>query len=480
MIPKVISFVDVETTGGSPTADRIIDIGILRVVDGKLEETYETLIDPQSYLPPEITRLTGISSFELEGAPTFRQEKDRIDELLKDSVVIAHNARFDTGFLKAEYARTGERFSFKHLCSAKLSRLLFPRFRHHNLDSIIERFELECEPRHRAFPDAKVLWDFFQKLLAGHDRSLLEQAVAKLLRGPALPKGIHEKHIDNLPEKPGVYIFYGEKGTPLYVGKSVNIHTRVLSHFYSDFKSTKEFSMSQQVVDIEPRETAGELEALLLEKRLVLEMQPLYNRQLRDNDKLLVALATQNPKGYDTIKLVQSSEIDFGNIPNILVTFLTMGKAKRTLTNLAKDHCLCQKLLGLERTKGECFGTQIETCKGACGGREQALIYNLRFQEAFAKTKVKQWPFAGPIMISEGSKGHVVYQWCYLGLAEGENDISNLMPEPQFNYDTYKILSNYLLRPDKKLRIKNIQLEFEGKANAFSSPWEDVSQLPSS
>ena len=118
ILPKNFSFVDIETTGGSFKKDRIIDIGILRVVNNRLVKTYNSLIDPEYYLPPEITRLTGITQKELEGAPTFTQIKDNILELLEGNIFVAHNADFDYRFLKTEFKRS---FSTKALN-------LFPSF----------------------------------------------------------------------------------------------------------------------------------------------------------------------------------------------------------------------------------------------------------------------------------------------------------------------------------------------------------------
>jgi DNA polymerase III subunit epsilon len=156
-LPKNLTFVDIETTGGSVTFDRIIEIGILQVRDNKLEKTFETFLNPDRSLPSEIQTLTGISPADLEKAPSFFDIKDELMGYFEDTVFVAHNARFDYGFLKQEFLRFGDKFSQKQLCTVKLSRLLYPEHRHHNLDSIIERFQFEIKNRHRAFSDAKIL-----------------------------------------------------------------------------------------------------------------------------------------------------------------------------------------------------------------------------------------------------------------------------------------------------------------------------------
>src|SRR3989344_686890 len=164
MLPEKIAFVDIETTGTSLASDRIIEIGIVRVENNTVTKTFQTLINPQTYLSPFITNMTGIQEHMLDNAPTFSQVKDDIKQLLQDCVFVAHNVRFDYGFLKHEFKRLGHTFTQKHFCTVKLSQILFPRARHHNLDSIIKRHSISCENRHRAFDDAQVLWDFFQLL----------------------------------------------------------------------------------------------------------------------------------------------------------------------------------------------------------------------------------------------------------------------------------------------------------------------------
>src|SRR5260221_8389218 len=145
MLPSKIAFVDTETTGLSVTRDRIIEIGILRVENGKIVKKYQTLLDPGFIFPDVITSITGITPQELVGAPTFRQVKDEIREMLNDCIFVAHNVRFDYAFLRNEYRREHATFSSKHFCTARLSRRLFPKEHSHSLDSIIERFDISVK-----------------------------------------------------------------------------------------------------------------------------------------------------------------------------------------------------------------------------------------------------------------------------------------------------------------------------------------------
>src|SRR5438445_552997 len=154
MLPAKIAFVDIETTGARSFYDRIIEIGILRVENNELVRTFHSLLNPQAYVPKEIELLTGIRAEDVETAPTFRQVKDQILEALEDCIFVAHNVRFDYGFLRNEFKREEISFSAKHFCTVRLSRLLYPRYKKHNLDSLIERLQIPCENRHRALDDA--------------------------------------------------------------------------------------------------------------------------------------------------------------------------------------------------------------------------------------------------------------------------------------------------------------------------------------
>lgn len=176
------TIVDVETTGGSPYFNRIIEIGILRVEKGEVVAKYQTLLNPLMELPEFITKLTGLRDEDLIHAPIFEDVKDEILELFEDSVFVAHNVGFDYDFIKEEFRRVGYGFDAQQLCTVRLSRALFPKEKHHNLGAIIERFEFQSDNRHRAFDDAKVLWDFLQMLDSKTEKSVLDKALERTMK----------------------------------------------------------------------------------------------------------------------------------------------------------------------------------------------------------------------------------------------------------------------------------------------------------
>ncbi len=154
------TIIDVETTGGSPFFSRIIEIGLLRIQHGEVVEQFQTLVNPNQEIPEFITNMTGIKESDVMNKPVFAELAEDLLTKFENAMFVAHNANFDYSFLKEEFRRAGFSFNIDRLCTVRLSRALFKEHRRHNLSAIIERYNFECENRHRAFDDAKVLWDF--------------------------------------------------------------------------------------------------------------------------------------------------------------------------------------------------------------------------------------------------------------------------------------------------------------------------------
>src|SRR4051812_23846300 len=156
-----LAIIDVETTGTRPSLDRITEIAVLEIDDFQVRSRWSTLLDPGTSIPAEIRALTGITREMVAGAPRFADLAAELHHRLAGRLFIAHNARFDYGFLRHEFQRAGLRFSARTLCSVRLSRRLYPG-RGHDLDSVIARHGIDCQARHRALGDAEALWDFLR------------------------------------------------------------------------------------------------------------------------------------------------------------------------------------------------------------------------------------------------------------------------------------------------------------------------------
>ena len=463
MLEQPLIFLDLETTGATPTSDRITEVGLVEVADGRFVGNWSQLVNPEARIPPFIESLTGITSAMVENQPTFAEIGPELFDRLQGKILIAHNARFDYGFLRNEFQRLGLTYRARVLCTVKLSRALFPKHRRHNLDSLIERHGLVCEARHRALGDADVLWQFLQKIYQEVDTASINTAVAKQFAQPSLPPRLSAEALEELPESPGVYLLYGESNLPIYIGKSVDLRARVWSHFSGDHKSGKDMRISQEVVRVEWRQTAGELGALLKEARLIKEMLPALNRMERRQSgyygfERVTALDSARP-----LKLVASGTNEASRLENLIGLFRSKTAALSALTGIATEHGLCPGLLGLEPPRAEnapCFAHQIKRCRGACCGKESKASHNLRLFEALQSLRIKEWPHSGPIGLRERGEQrtevHVIDRWCYLGSADEEAkiyDILEVRSTPTFDLDIYRIVERALRKPRKGLDI---------------------------
>jgi DNA polymerase-3 subunit epsilon len=165
---RPLVFLDIETTGGSPVSSRITEVGALRVEDGKVVSKFSQLVNPEQHVPSFITNLTGISDDMLWDAPLFRSIAADLELFLDGAIFIAHNVSFDYSFIKAAFEEMGSKFNMDRMCTARLSRKLYPDQPRHNLDTIIERHGFVVADRHRAYDDAKVLFEFYEKAVAEH------------------------------------------------------------------------------------------------------------------------------------------------------------------------------------------------------------------------------------------------------------------------------------------------------------------------
>ncbi|HRB28869.1 MAG TPA: exonuclease domain-containing protein [Nitrosomonas sp.] len=447
---------DLETTGATPTQDRITEIGLIRYENGIEVGRWNTLINPEVNISPFIQRLTGITQSMVKNAPTFFEVPNILLDWVDDAVLCAHNVRFDYGFLKNEFKRIGITFQKKLLCTVKLSRKLYPQHKGHGLDAIIERFKLVCENRHRAMGDTEMMAAFIAAAFNELGEHVVQEVALALLKQQAIPANLDQLEINAIPDTFGVYLFHGESAL-LYVGKSVTLRTRVLSHFQGDHSSAKEMRIAQEIKRIEYRVTSGELGALLLESHLIKEYQPIHNRQLRRERQLCAWQVSDDPAARPLVTLIYESDIDWITLDNVYGTFKTKRQALEILNKLADEHGLCDKALGLEKGTGVCFSHQLKHCKGLCADKESAESHRLRLLTALSGYKLLAWPFDGRIGIREHNPDndmtevHVFDQWCHLGTARDHQEFDEIATHPHFDRDTYRYLLKFLNRKNVEI-----------------------------
>jgi DNA polymerase-3 subunit epsilon len=466
-LPQDLVFVDLETTGGSAACDRITEVGIVRVRCGELVEEWSSLVNPERPIPAYIEAITCISNDMVADAPRFGEIAAVVRQKLQGAVFVAHNARFDYSFLRSEFLRSDVNFSAKVLCTVKLSRRLFPEYARHNLDAVMERNGLTCGARHRALGDARVLHDFWFKLRRDVAEPRLAAAVQTVLGAHQLPAHLPPGLADDLPEGPGVYRFFGEDDTLLYVGKSNSLRARVCSHFAAEDAESLDRRLGRQVRRVDWVETAGELGAMLLEAEWIRTRKPLFNRRTKSKEQAhtLRAHAPQTPAGQAfLVEAVAIDGVDFADLMQCFGVFHTEKDARKALTDIARARELCLKVLGLEDSAGSCFAYQVGKCRGACLGKEPLILHNMRLQLALSSLKLKSWPFPGRVALRErdprsgmpefmrGTDLHVVDHWTYLGTARTEEELAELGARESsavFDVDVYRILVRYFAKNPK-------------------------------
>jgi excinuclease Cho len=258
----------------------------------------------------------------------------------------------------------------------------------------------------------------------------------------------HLRHtLDTLPSSPGVYIFYGSDQTfPLYIGKSINIRSRVQSHF----RTQSEAKLLHMTTRIEFHQTIGEIGALLLESQLIKNQSPLFNKRLRIARKLCSLRITDKATQF-----VFSNETNFTHAQDLFGLFKTKHAAIEQIRDLADQEKLCYGVLGLEKLSAgrACFRYSLGKCGGACCGADTLESHQQRLKDSLESIKIRSWPYPGRIAIEEtsGDKAeyHVLNNWLYLGtvssLASGKEMVT---PPSHFDRDSYKILCRYVFQSD--------------------------------
>lgn len=452
LLPAYV-ILDLETTGGTPLHNRIIEIALIRFEHGVETGRWETLVNPGVSISSFISRLTGITNDMVQGAPAFEDIADILYSYLEGAVLAAHNVRFDYGFLKSEFQRLGATLRQEVMCTVKLSRKLYPHHQGHSLDAIMARHGLTTQARHRAMGDVELVVAYIELAKRDLGEARVMVTVAQLLKGPSLPAGLDATFLDRIPDRPGVYLFYGENDLPLYIGKSVTLRSRVLSHFSGDHASFRDMRISQEVNRVEWIETAGELGALLLESRLIKERQPIHNRRLRASPKVFSFNLTNGLDQRPLVSIVTGAEIHPMVFDNLYGLFRSKRKAIDTLREIVKDHRLCPRVVGTETGEGACFLQPLQSCNGACAARERPDLHYLRLKLTLVPYRLRGWPYPGKIGIREQEEVsgrtqlHIFEYWCHVKTVEDENELEDILTSRSyldFDLDTYKLLQRSL------------------------------------
>jgi DNA polymerase-3 subunit epsilon len=449
MLDRALIFLDLETTGATPHVDRITEIGLVEVDQGRHIGEWSSLVNPERPIPPLIESLTGITDAMVAKAPTFADLAEDLYQRLAGKTLVAHNARFDFGFLQNEFRRVGLNYAPDVLCTVRLSRRLYPKERRHNLDSVIARHGLSCDNRHRALADARVLWDFTQRIHQDLGTAEIHKAVADQLKKPQLPPNLSADLLEQIPQAPGVYAFYAQGNVALHVGKSANLRARVLSHFSGDKRPS--WRASTEIARVEWEATAGELGMQIRHMQWLRELRPLHNSKPR-HDEELWTLQWDAIDGPSIPLPVDTAGLDLSETSRLHGMFRSRRTALNALRKIADEHGLCHIGVGLQTGPGPCLGRQLKNCRGLCVGTESGIAHSMRMMQALHALRMQDWPYSGPIGLREHdtptgrTEIHVLDRWRHLGSASADADLQDILQtrdDAPFDAGIYKILVQY-------------------------------------
>lgn len=419
---------------------------MVKIADNKIEDQFSTLLNPEQRIPQFISGLTGINEVDVQEANTFSEIANQVSDFIGDHLLIAHNALFDISFLNQELTRSKVQRRLTYACSVRLSRKLYPNYRKHGLDSIVSRLNIQVENRHRALDDALVIKSFLDQAY----KDFTKEYVLTLIDSMSRDINSNLKY----PQSPGIYIFRDENNYPVYVGKSINLRSRINSHLHNG-----DDRILKAMHKIEVLPTAGEFSALIDEVLAIKNFRPVYNKLLRKKESFYILERSYDSMGYIQMLIKEVADLDFHNLNSVYAIFYSKNELLRFLRTKAEEHMLCHKYLGLEKSKGSCFAFKLGKCNGACNQNISAADHNHIIENVFAQYKLQNWPWQGAITITEKREEitckYSFDDWCLIGSKQiNAHVVTNTAEyEKRFDFDIYRILQ-MALKKMKHLDIK--------------------------
>jgi DNA polymerase III subunit epsilon len=389
---------DLETTGGSPSADRITEVGAVKVRGGQVLGTFHALVDPGVPIPPLISALTGITDPMVAGAEPIEVVLPCLLEFLGGAVLVAHNAAFDRRFVQANLERHGyRRAANRVVCTARLARKLLPRDEVPNvrLATLAAVLGSSVTPCHRALTDARATVDVLHALLerAGSYGVL---ALEDLLQFPTAraDASFRKVHLaDRLPRRPGVYLFRDAAGRILYIGKAKDLRARVRSYFSGDQRA-KVADLLRELAAIDHQVCASELEASVREVRLIRRHRPRYNRRSRNPERYCyLKLTVERFPRLSVVRRVLPDQARY------LGPFRSAGQAEQVKAAIEDALPLrrCTARLGRRATISPCALLELGRCLGPCTGTVSPDAYGAVVARLQAALDGDPEPLLGPL-----------------------------------------------------------------------------------
>lgn len=388
--------IDVETTGLSPDRNRITEIGIVKIRNGEVIDEYQSLVNPEQFIPPGITRLTGITNEMVYNKPKF---EDIAGEVLSfifseggNIILGGHNVRFDYGFLNASLARAGHnRLTIPSVCSARLARRLSRRLPSKSLDSLRRHFNIYSRRKHRALDDAKatavIITHFIEQLVAEFEIETLDELLGfqyrKIYDSVKIPARFRKlkSELQNAPQKPGVYFMYNKSGDIIYIGKAKNLKDRLSSYFYHNTShSTKTRKLVRYVHKVEWEEAGSELSALLAESKMIKSHKPKFNSAIKSYRKfpfIKIDVQRMYPRVHKVYEIIPDGAKYYGPFASSFTVNTLIEKINKYYRLRKCD----DKELHPSKSKSPCLYHEISQCSAPCNFTVSAVEYKKDVKE---------------------------------------------------------------------------------------------------
>ncbi|HKR03368.1 MAG TPA: exonuclease domain-containing protein [Bacteroidia bacterium] len=374
------AIVDIETTGSHGSAHSITEIAIILHDGNKIIDSFQSLINPEAFINPYVSRMTGITNEMLRDAPKFHEVAKQVWNLTDDAAFIAHSVNFDYSYIRDEFKSLGADFRRKKLCTVRLSRKIFPGYPSYSLGNICAHLGIKIENRHRAMGDAAATVKLLE-LCMKHDKDeFINRSLKKNSKEAILPPHLPQEVFEALPEKTGVYYFHDQSGKIIYVGKAVNIKNRVYSHFTG--AGSARLSFTSAIANISYTLCGTELIALLFESNEIKRLYPRYNQAQKTSRENYILSEYLDQKGIHHLMFTKNHK---SLIP--LTTFKSFDAGREFMYGFIEAYQLCPKYCGMQSAPGACFDYQVKKCKGICAGSEPIDQYNERVRLALENFK---------------------------------------------------------------------------------------------
>ena len=423
--------VDVETTGLSADGDRITEIALVNVYNGRITNEFSALVNPRQFVPRYITELTGITNEMVSDKPDFKETlpaiRNFINEINGMIVLCGHNVSFDHRFINSSLERAGEqKLNNQTICTARLARRLKLGLQSKSLYSLSKHFKINVARRHRALDDARataiILINFLNKLVNEYDYETLDELLSfqhkKIYEPQKLPANIKliKKELKDAPVHAGVYYMKNRDDEIIYIGKAKNLNYRLRSYFYHNVSHTGKIRrMIREVRKVEYETTGSELSALILESRLIKKLKPKYNSATKRYSRFpFIKIDLQN--AYPKVEKTFEVKLDGARYYGPFKSSFTVNSLIESISKSFKIRKCDDKKLVPDKNKSSCMYYEIKLCNAPCNFTQSHKSYNAEIKRVME------------FLEAETSKG---------AIKELEEQMSGLSDELKFEEASY-------------------------------------------